>query len=431
MREESKVRALLDDVLASVTAPHAQVVYTHRNRTATRFAENAITQNLGGEEERLALTVAFGMRHGSSLTNRLDHHGLAQLVRRAERIAQSSPEDPEYVPPIKPQPYPDVPVRHFRDVVALSPEDIAEGIKAVVGIADAKGYAASGIFEAGYANQAVANSEGVFVFDSETGVRFSTTIHGPRGSGSASINRHSYQRIDVVDLGEEALETAGEAQDPQPIEPGDYTVIFEPRATADLLAFLPWNMDAREADEGTTAFGSQVGQQLLSPLVTITTEIDDPGMPGSPFGEDGLPAQRRTWIEAGSVRRLFHDRYWADEKGEEPDPILFPLFMAGEEKSIDDLIADCVRGLLVKRLWYIRYVDRKELLLTGMTRDGLFLVEDGKIVGPVQNLRFNESLIVFLQNVAGLTRSEYVGGWGKLPGIMSHDFTFDSTTASL
>jgi predicted Zn-dependent protease len=133
------------------------------------------------------------------------------------------------------------------------------------------------------------------------------------------------------------------------------------------------------------------------------------------------------------VKRLFYDRYWAAQQGVEPNASWFPLFMDGEDRSVADLVSGCTRGLLVKNLWYIRFVDRKEMMLTGMTRDGLFLVEDGKVVGPVKNLRWNESPIVFLRNVVGLSRPERVGeqGWAMLPGIMSEGFTFTSTTDSV
>lgn len=210
-------------------------------------------------------------------------------------------------------------------------------------------------------------------------------------------------------------------------------MIFEPLATRGMLGFMGWVMAAREADEGSSVFSGRLGEAFLDPRVTLAMRTDDPELPAPLFGDAGLAIEPRSWIEAGVVRRLFHDRYWAAEQGTTPDAARLPLFMAGEDRSVEDLVAGCRRGLLVKNLWYIRFVDRKSLTLTGMTRDGVFLVEDGRITRPVKNLRWNESPITFLQNVVALSRAERSGGWGamKLPGVLSEGFTFTSSTDSI
>ena len=190
-------------------------------------------------------------------------------------------------------------------------------------------------------------------------------------------------------------------------------------------------MSARDADEGTTAFQNRVGEQLFDEKVTLETRIDDAELPAPPFGTDGLAARNTTWAKDGVLERLRHSRYWADQMETVADPLLFPVFMSGGNSTVDEMVADCERGLLVKRLWYIRFVDRKELLLTGLTRDGLFLVEDSEVKGPVQNLRFNESPIVFLQNVLQLGPARRIGPYAKVPAVMSEHFTFTSTTESV
>ncbi|RKZ30771.1 hypothetical protein DRQ36_04370 [bacterium] len=431
MRTKEEIKTLLDSILSKVSAPEATVSFNYGSSLATRFGENAITQNMSGEEESIRLEVAYGTKHGSSITNKLDEESISKLIAHAEDIAQNSPEDPEYMPPLPPQEYPDIPQRFYEDVVALTPEDIAEQIRKVVDAARTGNFKASGLFEASYGINALANSEGLFAFDKFSGLDYSTTIHGPKGSGFASENGESVAQVDVDRMIRKAMTTATAAQNPKDIEPGDYTVIFEPQATLDILEFFAWNMSARDADEGTTVFAGKVGEKLYHDKVTITTEIDDPELPAPPFGEDGLPVRRTVWAKDGVIERLRHNRFWAKQKNTEPDPLLYPIFMSGEDKSIDDLIAGCEKGLLVKRLWYIRYVDRKELLLTGMTRDGFFLIENGKIVTPVKNLRFNESPIVFLKNVVAMSRPERVGGWAKVPAIMSENFTFSSKTESV
>ncbi|MBA7673141.1 hypothetical protein ES703_81329 [subsurface metagenome] len=431
MKDRDDIKALLEGILSRVTAPLAEAQYYYHSSLATRFAENAITQNMSGEEEHLRLVVAYGNRHGSSITNKSDAASIVNLVERAEDIANSSPEDPEYMPPARPQTYPGMPKRYYEDVAWLTPADLAGEIEETVRTAKTVDYRASGLYEASYATIAIANSEGLFAFDQVSNLNYSTTMHGPLGSGYSSQNGESLAQVSAGSMTSEALETASAAQNPRALEPGEYTVILEPQAVLDFLEFFVWNMNARDADEGTTVFAGKVGERLYSDKVNLETRIDDTELPAPPFGQDSLAARHTVWVENGIVRRLRHDRFWAREKGADPDPLLYPLFMDGQDQSVADLIAQCEKGLLVKRLWYIRYVDRKELLLTGMTRDGLFLLEGGKIVGPAKNLRFNESPVVFLRNVVAMSRPERVGNLAKVPAIMSEGFTFSSETESV
>jgi predicted Zn-dependent protease len=431
MREKHEIESLMEQVLSKASAPNKQVEYYYTNSLATRLGENAITQNTGGEEENIRLIVAYGNRHGSSITNRLDVRSIDSLVDRAQAIAKNTPEDPEYMPPLKPQRYPEMPQKFYEDVAGITPADITTHVATVVDAAKKNNYTASGIFEGSYSITAIANSEGLSAFDRNSTITYSTTIHGPRGSGHASECGESARQVDAGRMARRALDTAIQAQDPQDIEPGDYTVIFEPQAVFDLLTFFIWNLSARDADEGTTVFAGKVGQKIFSDKVTLSLEVDDPVLPVRLYGEDGLPLKQTTWVRNGVLERLRHDRYWAQQKNTNPDPMPYPIFMEGEDRSTEALIADCERALLVKRLWYIRYVDRRELLLTGMSRDGLFLIEKGKVTGPVKNLRFNESPVVFLKNVVATSRQERVSNWAKVPGVMSENFTFHSTTESL
>jgi len=432
MRDLHDIQSILERVLKLTEAPHAQVLYSFRNLTASRFGNNAITQNKSGDEEEIQLSVAYGKHHGTSSVNQLSDDVIGRLVQRAEEIAKASPEDPEHMPPLKEQTYQDVPERFSDEVVHASPEQIARNIDIIASAAHAEGYEASGIHQSGYETSVFMNSEGLIAADRHTWVSISTTIHGPNGSGSASTNTISFNEMDIESIARSALETARVSQDPEEIEPGDYTVIFEPKAVADYLQFLRWNMEAREAEEGATVFANQLGETVVHPMISVTSEVADPHLWVPKFGEDGVAAENITWIRNGVLERLHYDRYWADQKKVTPDSFTFPpICIEGTKKPLSELISECSRGLLVKHLWYIRYVDRRELLLTGMTRDGLFLIEDGKIVKPVMNLRFNESPIVFLKNVVDMSESMYVDGWAKVPGIMSNEFTFSSKSESL
>ena len=433
MRSRDEIQSLLAAILDHVGEGEAEATYSGERALATRFGENAITQNIGSASEQVAVTIAHGARRGSASTNKLDRDALAEMVARADAIARHAPEDPEHVPLPGPQEYLAMPPGYFEDVAALTPEQVARDVGEVVRQATARGYTASGLFDVRASDEAIANTHGVFGHYRHSTVDYSTTVHGPDGSGKAALNRHAYAQVDVGGLARTAVEHAAMAQDPRPIEPGDYTVILEPAAAMDLLALLVAAMSARDAEEGSTAFAGAAGTRLLNEKVTIRLRCDDADVSAPPFGDAGLAVRPTIWIESGVVRRLYHNRYWAARKGVAPDAALLPLFMDGEDRSVADLVRQCRRGLLVKNFWYIRHVDRRSLMLTGMTRDGLFLVENGEIVGPVKNLRWNESPVVLLQNVVALSRPERVASWvpAKVPAILSENFTFTSTTDSV
>lgn len=432
LEKNKRIKAIIDNVLQKTAGRGvaAEVTYSAENRLTTRFGENSITQNTCGVEEKIRVTVSIGKKSGSSVTNRLDEGAIEKMVDRAQQIAQTSPEDPEFQECVGPQEYPVIPQRYHTSVMDLQPQDLATSVKSIIDVALQAEYKASGLLQSNYRIDAMATSNGMEIYDHSTWYDGSSTMHGPSGSGHSSIGGLSTAQLDFEKMAQQALSNARAAQNPVAIDPGTYTVIFEPSAVESLLPFFVFSMRAREADEGSTAFTNLQGQKLFSDKFNLVTKIDDPHIPACPFGEDGLAAKPTTWVENGVLQRLKYDRYWAQQKGTTVDPGIYPLFIRGEERSLDDLVASCKRGLLVKRLWYIRYVDQKQLLLTGMTRDGLFLIEDGQIKQPLKNLRFNDSPIKFFNNIEGLSRPEY-GESTQVPGILSTDFTFSSTTESI
>ncbi len=431
MRTKQEVKKLTEKIIGFASPQTAQVYYSWEKTIATRFGENAITQNMAGESEQIRIEIFDGKKKGSFATNKVDNKSLKRAIELAAKMSQDAPEDPESMGILGPQEYLEPLERFFNDVVELSPEQIAADAKVVVDSAKAKGFRASGLFEANASIEAIANSKGLFAVEDGTNVNYSATVHGPAGSGKGFDNQSSYAKIDIRKVADMAVGNAEMAQNPADIEPEDYTVIFEPLAVAEILGFLVWNLKARDADEGTTVFAGKVGQKMFSDKVDISVVTDDPELPAPTFGRDGLPIKPKKIVEKGVLKGLNYDRFWAAKTGNQPDAGLFPIVMKGEDKSVEDLIKSCKRGLLVKNMWYLRYVDHKELLLTGMTRDGVFLVEDGKIVRPVKNMRWNESPIVFLNNIVAMSRPERIDGYTKLPGIMSEGFTFSSKTESL
>ncbi|MBN1424455.1 TldD/PmbA family protein [Candidatus Fermentibacteria bacterium] len=431
MRTKDDVQALLSRVLSRISAPQAQVEYDFSASLTTRFAEGAITQNRSGEEESLRVIVSFGTRQGSSIINSMDDASLERVAERAQTIALAAPQDPEFVPPLGPQSYPVAQPRFDPKVAQATPAALADHVAGIVKRAKAQGFVPSGLMSASSGVSALATTLGLFGYDQHSKLSLSTTMHGAHGSGYAAGASWRAEDIAPEEIAGRAAATAHAAQNPRALEPGDYTVILEPLAVAELLLFTAMSLGAREGEEGSTVFAGTLGTEFFSSRFTLTTEIDDPRLPAPPFSDDGLPSRRIVWVEDGVVRRLHHTRYWAHVKNESPDPSLFPLCIGGDDRSVEDLVGSCHRGLLVKRLWYIRYVDRKELLLTGMTRDGLFLIENGVVTGPVKNLRFNESPVTLFKNIVGLSRPEYVNGSMRVPAVMSEGFTFSSVTESV
>jgi predicted Zn-dependent protease len=223
------------------------------------------------------------------------------------------------------------------------------------------------------------------------------------------------------------------------IEPGRYTVILEPTAVGNLVQLVAFQFSARSADEGRSFFtkpggGTKIGMKVVDERVTLTSDPSDPDAPATPFTPEGLPVPTTTWIENGVVKNLAYDRYWAQKQGKAPTPFGGTLRMSGGHTSIEEMIAATSRGILVTRFWYIRPVDPRTILYTGLTRDGTFLIENGKLTRAVKNLRYNESPIFMLNNLEAMGRPVRVsaseaGGPGLaivVPPIKVRDFSFTS-----
>ena len=311
----------------------------------------------------------------------------------------------------------------------------------------------SGFFETEATWSAIANKKGLFGFHRATEASYSTTMRTEDGTGSGWAGTTSPRFADILarDLAATAAKKAADSAHPRDIEPGKYTVILEPQAVADLLAGLGFAFSARSADEGRSYFskpggGNRIGEKIFAEMVTLKSDPFDRRVPGRPwagvgpgfgggggggmfFGlaaiNQGLPAQRVTWIEKGVLKNLVTDRYWAQKTKRDPLPFSGSVIMDGGKGTADDLVAGCARGLLVTRFWYIRPTNPQTFQLTGLTRDGVWLIEEGKRVGPVNNLRFNDSPANVFKNAEALSAPVPAGGM-VLPAIRARDFTFSS-----
>jgi predicted Zn-dependent protease len=354
--------------------------------------------------------------------------------------------DPEIVESLDPQQYPTIPAFDAA-TTAAGPIQRRDGVKAALDRARGRGLGASGFFENGARWSVIANKKGNFGFHQATHAEYSTTMRTADGTGSgyARIGSVRLSDINPAALAERAARKAESSARPRDLPPGAYTVILEPEAVADLLVFLIFSLNARTADEGRSFLskpggGTRVGEKLFAGGVTLRSDPFNPRHPGTPWAEGGfrgrgggssggLPARKTTWIEDGVVRTLAVDRYWAKKTNAEPVPLSSGLILEGSDKPLDALIAETERALLVTRFWYIRSVNPQNAMATGLTRDGVWLIEKGKVVHPVVNFRFNDSPVNLLKNleatsVAVPAGSEFLAL--TVPAIRAHDFHFTS-----
>jgi predicted Zn-dependent protease len=436
-REQAK--ALADRVLALSTADQTRVVIASTWSGNTRFADASITTSGGVTDTSLTVTVVVGKRQASSSTNVIDESSLKRTVDLAIRLARLSPEDPELMPELGPQTY-SSPGGFVESTADLDPEARASAIQRTITAASAAGKAAGQVFTAGFleANArviAVATSNGLFAYHRATDADFSITARTPdaTGSGWARAGARDWNAIDPSAIGRVAAQKAVASRNPQAIEPGLYTAVLEPQAVNDLIPLLGNALAARNADEGRSPFskaggGTRIGEKVADERVTLYSDPMDRGLLGAPFDNQGLPISRIVWIEKGILRNLAYTRFWAQKQGKQPTggPLAGGLALTGGTKSTEELIAGCKRGILVTHFFYIRALDPRTVLQTGLTRDGTFLIENGKITRALKNFRWNESPLLMLNRLEDIGRAEPTEAGRLMPALRIRDFNFTS-----
>ncbi len=443
-REQAK--ALTDRALSFSKAEETFVSINGGERGNVRFARNTATTSGASSGYTLAMTASFGKRSGTVTTAEFDEASLQRAARNAEEIAKLSPENPEAMPAIGPQTF--APVKaFFDDAAGATPDWRASSVATAIDLSKQKEVVSAGFVETSAQIQAVANSKGLFGFDRYTAADYNLTARTPDGSGSgwASKSYNELRQLDPAKLAAAAIEKAAMSKSPAAIEPGKYTVVLEPAAVADLLAYFIFNADARQADEGRSFFskkggGNRVGDQVLGEKVRIYSDPAHPLAPSVAFDNEGLPISRNVWVENGVLKDLFYSRYWAQKQGKAPTAGPSNIIMDGGGATMAELIAGTDRGILVTRFWYIRSLDPQTILLTGLTRDGLFLIEKGKVTRPLKNMRWNDSPVVALNNIDAMTPSERavsgegIGGAGLAlvcPAARVREFTFSSASEAV
>ena len=437
----SKTEALdlIDFAIAQSKADGVFVSLSNSETALSRFSENQISQNVRKNIFSLTVTSYFGKRSASASTTELDREAIAATLRRAEDLARIAPEDPEWVELLPEQTYSDRTPAFDEATATLSPLKKGEIIQQVCSLSKDAGVNGSGTLSFGVSLNAIGNSAGLRGCDRTTEADFSFTARIDNGSSWNRCTAWSIEQLPIVELTQKVIERAIASCDSQAIEPGDYTVIFEPAAFASLLPWIIWNLDARAADEGRSFMsrnvdgepvGNKVGEQLFNPIVRVQRNPTHPLLQSGRFFGNGLSNQPLDIIKDGVPQTLSYSRYWAKEQDKEPTGAMYPIVMTGSDKTVADLIASTEKGILVTRAWYVRYVNPRTLEVTGMTRDGTFLIENGKISHPIKNLRFNQSLPEMLKNVVAVSETKRCGG-SVIPGCKVENFHFSSITDSI
>jgi len=435
MLSRDEARNLVDRIFKMSESPEMFVNLWWRQHCNTRFANNQITTAGFTSDLRLDISVTLGHRTGSTSTTETSDDGLSHAVRHAEELANLTPEDPEYVEPLGPQNYPEIAAFDEATNGARS-EQLLPALRSSIEAATREKLNASGFFVVTAGVTAIANKRGLFGYTRRTWADYSVTARTLDGTGSGWAESQSPRlaEVDGAGVNSTAVRKALASQKPQHLDPGKYTAILEPAALDEMLGYVAFRMYARAAEEGRSFLsrrggGTLLGEKVFGENITLRSDPFDPRVPGWPWSGE-LPAEKTIWVEKGVVKTMMRDRYWAERTHTKPVPSPTNMIMEGGSATLDDLIASTPRGLLITHFWYIRFLQPDTVQLTGLTRDGLFYIEDGKIKHPVNNFRFNQSVVEMLKQVEGMTAPMPVNN-NRLPTIKVRDFNMSSLSDAI
>ncbi|HMK24053.1 MAG TPA: TldD/PmbA family protein [Terriglobales bacterium] len=444
------------------SADEVEAYFFGGHSALTRFANNAIHQNVADENYGVSVRTAFGGRTARASTNKLDDESLRRVVEASASLARVQHPDPDLLPMPTPQERDGAnpidalfPARHFAATAAISPEERAEAVARIVKVANRRGLITAGIYSVSESLEGIFNSRGLSDWHTQTLAEISITMLAADSSGWQKANSPDVSNLDAASLAETAALKARESAHPREIPPGKYTVILEPAAVLDIVGFMFWDFSGQAILDERSFLNNRIGTQLFGENINIWDDASHPLQAGARFDGEGMRRQRVPLVESGRVNHLVYARGTAgkmkksehaakvgtiaptghgfllpNEMGEAPVNIVFGE--AQHSQTVPEMIASTERGILVTRLWYIREVDPYEKILTGMTRDGTFLIEDGKLKSGVRNFRFNESLLHMLSSVEAMDRPVRASGEESFdmvaPAMKVKDFNFTEVT---
>jgi predicted Zn-dependent protease len=436
-----EMEGIAERALKHSTADGCEITVTSTVAGNTRFAANQLATAGDVTDTSVTVNTSFGPKHAVVQINDTSDDAVAAAVARSEVLARLAPDDPDAMPPLGPQQYAAVEA-YFDATASVTPEQRARAALTALQPARASSGAEASI-AAGYIivmtrGTLLANKAGLSAYHRDTDANYTLTVRTADGTGSgwAGADERDWGKIDGAAIAAHALEKARRSRDAVAVEPGRYTVVLEPQAVGDLVQLMMFFLDARQADEGRSPFtsasgGSKIGQKVADSSVTLFSDPADPQLLAAPFDNEGYPLTRQVWIDNGILANLSYSRFWAKKQNKPFSGIRNCIKLAGGSSALDDMIKGTERGILVTRLWYLRPVDPRTALFTGLTRDGTYLIEHGAVTHPVKNFRFNDSPIFLLNNVEAMSApvrlaGTEAGGDVAMPAVKAHDFNFTS-----
>lgn len=428
---KDEARQIMEKALSFSKADDCEVNLSGSESGNIRYARNTVSTAGHRSNQNLVVQSNYGKKYATTTIDEFDDASLEKAVRRSEELARIAPENPEFMGILGPQTY-DESITFSQSTADIKPEFRTQVAASSIEPAAAKDVTAAGFLNDSAGFSAMMNSKGLFAYNKSTNVDFTVTMRSNDGTGSGWVTRdyNDVTKFNPAEASQVAIDKALMSREAKAIEPGKYTVILEPAASVGLLGNMFGSFNARTADEGRSFMskeggGTKLGEKIVDERINIWSDPLHPEVPTATWNGAGESLKKMNWIENGVVKNLAYSRYWAEQKGVEPVPFPSNGIMAGGDASLEDLIKDTKKGILVTRLWYIRGVDPQTLLYTGLTRDGTFYIENGKIKHPVKNFRFNESPIIMLNNLETLGQQVRIDG-NLIPYMKVRDFTFTS-----
>lgn len=441
------------------TADETEVLIRGGRTALTRFANNSIHQNMAEDNYVVSIRTVFGGRTARATTNRFDEESIKRAVQASERLARVQEPDPDLLPLPEATAFANGQTvgRAFFETASLSASDRAAAVAQMARVAEKHGLTTAGVFSNSESVEAVANSRGLLAYHTQTSSEISVTMIAADSSGWQKANSPDVRNLDPVALAEAAARKAVDSANPRELPPGPYTVVLEPAAVLDLVGFMFWDWGGLAVLDQRSFLNNRIGSRLFGENVSISDDVYHALQSGAPFDGEGCRRQRVSLVEQGVVHSLVYARATArkmraseyagqvgpvqptghgfplpNEMGEAPLNIVFATPPAGRAKTVDEMISGTDRGILVTRLWYIREVDPYEKILTGMTRDGTFYIEDGKLRYGLRNFRFNESVIDMLSHVEDMSDPVRASGEESfdmvVPAMKVSEFNFTEVT---
>ena len=476
MLTQEQAGEIFDRIRKLSSADGVEVLFSGGRFALTRFANNVIHQNVAEENYNVSVRTAFGGQTARAATNRFDDESLRRVVESSEKLAKVQHPDSDLLPmpdareassgagggpfdspagQVRATQAKAITSRHFQSTAAITPELRAEGVRKIVGVAEKHKITTAGVFSSGESIDGIFNSRGLSRWHAQTSAEVSITMLAADSSGWQKASSPDVTNLDPLTLAETAAKKAVNSARPREIPAGKYTVILEPAAVLDIVGFMFWDYSGMAILDQRSFLSGRIGTKLFGDNISIWDDVAHPLQAGSPFDGEGVERQRVGLVENGVMKRVVFARATAErmkhsefkdkagpieatghgfalpnEMGEMPQNIVFAP--GGDPQTVEQMIASTERGVLVTRLWYIREVEPFEKMLTGMTRDGTFYVENGRVQGGVRNLRFNESLIHMLSNVEAMSVPVRASGEESfdmvVPAMKVRDFNFTEVT---